>query len=267
MRKEPSLKLEQSPLVFVLSQVRFPAILKMRDHVPDIQEALRQTGFPRYSKEDIQQVTFAFGEPEIKAERDTRWVFANRNRTEAVVLATSFVMYETSDYDVFETFTDRFSAALDPIIASVEIDFAEQLGLRYVDLIRPTNGNNASDFLSERVRGLSLQDLGATRSRHQFTTQAETEHGDLHVRSFENTGPDFMPPDLVSTHLEFKVDPEEFKIDRPFRILDIDHITKGVFDFAAPALIEKLSDLHEYSSKAFRAAVTEEAIEFWKKKN
>ena len=57
-RKEPALKLERSPLVFVLSQVRFPAVLKIEDHVPDIQEALRKLGFPRYSKEDIQRFSF-----------------------------------------------------------------------------------------------------------------------------------------------------------------------------------------------------------------
>ena len=260
--KETALKLERSPLVFVLSQVRFPAVLKMEDHVPDIQEALRKQDFPRYNKEDIQQVTF--GGTELKAERDKRWVFASRSRHEAVILSSNFVVYETSDYDIFETFTERFSPVLELIGDITATEFVEQIGLRYVDLIRPTENKAAGEFLRQKVRGLSQEDLGAKSTRSQFSTQARTEQGDLFVRSFENTGPNMVPPDLVSTHLRFKTDPDDLK-DELYRILDIDHITKGEFDFSREQLIEKLWDLHEFSSKAFRAAVTEEAIEFWKR--
>ncbi|HED12157.1 MAG TPA: TIGR04255 family protein [Gammaproteobacteria bacterium] len=261
-RKEPALKLERSPLAFVLSQVRFPAVLKMEDRVPDIQEALRKQDFPRYNKEDIQQVTFSGNE--LKAERDKRWVFVSRSRHEAVILSSNFVVYETSDYDVFETFTERFSPVLKLIADATTTEFVEQLGLRYVDLIRPTENKAACEFLRENVRGLSQEDLGASSLRNQFSTQAHTEQGDLFVRSFENTGPNMVPPDLVSTHLRFKTNPDDLK-DELYRILDIDHISKGEFDFHPEDLIQKLWDLHEFSSKAFEAAVTEEAIEFWKR--
>ena len=41
MRTEPALKLERSPLILVLSQIRFSPVLKMADFVPDIQEKMR----------------------------------------------------------------------------------------------------------------------------------------------------------------------------------------------------------------------------------
>lgn len=41
MRSTPALKLERSPLVLVLSQVRFPALLSMSEHVAEIQTRLR----------------------------------------------------------------------------------------------------------------------------------------------------------------------------------------------------------------------------------
>jgi len=261
MRKEPPLKLERSPLVFVLSQIRFPALLKMADYLPEIQESLRQDGFSRFAKEDIQEVTF--GGPSIKAERDIRWVFAARDRSDAVLLAPSFVVYETTRYDVFETFTERFGKVLDLVGSVTKIDLVEQVGLRYVDLIRAVQGRPAANFLRECVRGLSKEDLDAKSSRYQFMTQAKTEHGDLYVRSFENTGPQFMPPDLVSTHLQFGVEDDDLKGEF-YRVLDIDHIAKGEFDFTAEALIRKLWDLHDHSTKAFRASVTAKAIEYWK---
>jgi len=262
MRKQDALKLERSPLVLVLSQVRFPAVLKMHEHVEAIQDALRGLGFPRFDEEQIQQVTF--GGPAPKMEQGKRWVFASRDKTEAVILAPAFVVYETSKYDIFETFIERFAPVLDLIREQTATDFAERLGLRYLDLIRPTEEQAASDFLRERVRGLSQEDLGAKHSRHQFITQAVTEHGELNIRSFENTGAEFLPPDLVSTHLDFQAETEKLA-GETYRILDIDHITKTEVDFTSKALTEKLWDLHEYSSKAFLAAVTQEAITFWKK--
>lgn len=263
MRKQDALRLERSPLVLVLSQIRFPAVLKMHEHIEPIQDALRGLGFQRFEEEQIQQVTF--GGPAPKMEQGRRWVFSTRDKTEAVILAQGFVVYETSKYDVFETFAERFSPVLDLIREQTAIEFAEGTGLRYLDLIRPTDALNASDFLRERVRGLSQEDLGAKHSRHQFITQAATEHGELNIRSFENTGPEFLPPDLVSTHLEFQVDLDAVASET-YRILDIDHIAKTEVDFTSEALIEKLWDLHEYSSKAFLAAVTQDAIRFWKEK-
>ena len=261
-RKSPPLKLERSPLVLVLTQVRFSSLLTMKDHVPEIQQGLREKGFPRFTQEERQQ--FVFG-PEIKAEREILWVFGNRDRTEAVTLSSSSVSYQTSHYDIFETFASQFGVMLDVIAPITKLEFAEQVGLRYVDLIRPQEGKVANNFLRESVRGLSSTDIGASQSKHQFMLQAITEHGDLYVRSFENEGPKFMPPDLFSTHLKLNVDGNSLGND-PYRIVDIDHIWQGEdVDFDRASITDKLWGLHEYSSKAFRAIVTDEAIELWRK--
>ena len=45
---------------------------------------------------------------EVKAEQANRWV---RVQTAAVIIAPDFVVYETSSYDVFETFLERFERA------------------------------------------------------------------------------------------------------------------------------------------------------------
>ncbi len=103
-------------------------------------------------------------------------------------------------------FIEHFAPVLELIGSTVDVKFAEQVGLRYVDLIRPTADRPATDFLRENVRGLSRKDLGAKESRHQFVTQAQTEHGSLFVRSFDNTGPNVMPPDLASTKLDLQID-------------------------------------------------------------
>jgi uncharacterized protein (TIGR04255 family) len=257
-RKIPALKLTKSPLVLVLAQIRFPAVLKMFTYVPEVQESLRQAGFSRYAEEQIQEIVFG---PEIKTEKGSRWLFATRDKRQAVVLTNDFVVYETTQYDVFETFLDRVRAMVDVIKAKVQVDLSEQIGLRYVDLIRQINGRAPRDLLKEPLRGLTNDDLDASESRQQLMVQAKTQHGFLNLRMIENLGPSFMPPDLASTHLDFPATLEQKEV---YRLLDFDHIFRGDVDFEAKAIEEKLAALHESTTKAFRAAVTTEALDYWK---
>jgi len=260
MKREPSLKLARSPLILVLAQVKFSPILKVSDFVPDIQEVMRGRELTRYSGQKAQQVSFG---PDLKAESIQRWVFSSRDQREAVILANDFVVYETSNYEVFGTFWDRFREILEVIKSKVKIDFAEQIGLRYVDLVRPADGRDASEFLRESIRGLSGEalNLDDSRLRHKFLIQAETGHGTLLVKSFENYGKDFMSPDLDPSDLRFPVEPSD---DEVYRILDFDHIYRGEINFDPDAIEDKLWALHAVTSKAFLAMVTEEAIEYWK---
>ncbi len=258
MRKEPGLKLKRPPLIFVLVQVRFPTYLKMSQHMPDIQESLRAVGFNRYDEELTQQVIFG---PEIKTESGRRWVCASRDRHEAAVLTSDFVVYETTRYDVFETFVERFRQIVDVVKERVAIEFSERIGLRYVDLIRKAEHLEASDFLRESLHGLTSEDLKASKCRQQFVIQAKTPHGDLKVQSYENSGSNFMPPDLASTHLEFDV---ELPKEEVFRVLDCDHIYRGEVDFDSDSLEKKLWELHEGITTAFQAAVTSNAMTYWK---
>ena len=261
MREAPPLRLKRSPLAFVLCQIRFPAFLNMEQCIPSIQSDLRGLGYTRFSQENAQQVDFVGGG--IKTGLNTRWVFPNRMRNEAVVLAPSFLVYETSDYDVFETFVARVLPLVDVVRDATDIDFAEQVGLRYVDVIRSGGGREATGFLNNGLHGLSSDGLGANVMGRQFLTQAQTDSGELYVRCFANSGEDFMPPDLATTHLEFKLD-TALLADETYEVLDIDHIAKREIPLAKASVGDTLWTLHHGSNKAFLAAVTEEAVRFWK---
>lgn len=259
MEKHPVPNLARSPLVFVLAQVRFPSVLKMDDHVAEIQDRLRTAGFPKFIKEESHQ--FVFG-PEIKTERGFRWVFLNRKTTEAVVLTQDFVIYETTTYTEFDDFVGQFSSVIDVIGPQAKIDFGERIGLRFVDLIRHLDGNEPNWFLKECLRGLEADNFGASTCKNQSIATAMVSHGELFIRSFESSGPAFMPPDLKSTRLSFDLTLGD---DETYRILDFDHISKQEFDFESDVITTRLWELHEYIGRAFRSAVTEEAIAAWQK--
>jgi len=257
-RSLSALKLNRSPLVLVLAQIRFSPVLKMDKYVGDIQEALREAGLTRFVKEETQQVVFG---PEFKTTASTRWVFSSRNREEAVVLASDFFVYEVSKYETFDVYVERLLELLKPVYELAKLSFAEQIGLRYIDLLIAEEELAVDDLVCESLRGLKAEALGLKAANHQFVIQGPTEHGMLYIRSFENTGEQFLPPDLQTEHLKYRV---KTKLGDKFRVIDFDHISPGEIDFAEDALRDKLWAIHDHTDKAFRSAVTSKALEHWK---
>jgi uncharacterized protein (TIGR04255 family) len=260
MRQEAGLKLERSPLEFVLVQVRFSPVTAMGKYIPPLQDELRKSGFPGFTKERMQQVTFG---PEPTVETGTRWCFVSREKREGVVLTEDFVVYETSRYDVFESFTKQFKDVLEKLNAVAEIDFASQIGLRYVDVVRSLDGHPPQWFIREELQGLTATSVNEDEVTNQFLSLVKTSEGRLKFKSFEGRGPGFMPPDLDATRLQFDLELTEHD---PFRILDFDHIWKGEIDFVPDEIVDKMWALHGSIERIFKATVTKEAIAVWQSK-
>ena len=260
-RTEPALKLERSPLILVLSQIRFSPVLKMADFVPNIQEKMRQDGLVRFNQEETQQIVFG---PAVKTIQSTRWVFGNREQNESVILTSDFFVYQVSCYDVFETYLERLLLLFDHVRNHAGLSFSAQIGLRYIDLVRPGGSHSVDDFIAPSLRGLSASKLGVKSANHQFAIQSQTEIGTLFLRSYENTGEQFLPPDLQTQHLKF---PAPTTADEEFRILDFDHICKEEVDFDGDGLSDRLWELHQATKKAFKAATTSDAMTYWKGDN
>lgn len=232
----------------------------MRDYIPPLQEKLRKSGFPGFNKERIQEVTFG---PEPSAETSTRWCFVSRDKREGVVLTEDFVVYETTRYEVFETFTERVKHVLNVLNAVAEITFASQIGLRYVDVVRSLDGHPPNWFIRKQFQGLSAELIAEAEVSNQFLTLVRTSEGHLKLKSLEGRGPEFMPPDLGATRLEFDL---ELTKEDVFRILDFDHIWRGEIDFVSDDIVAKMWALHGSIEKTFKAIVTDEAMGVWKSK-
>ena len=111
------------------------------------------------------------------------------------------------------------------------------------------DGHPPEWFIRENLRGLSTSELGASAAKNHFLVAAATSHGELNLRSYDNSGPTFLPADLVSTDLEYDI---ELREAETYRILDFDHIFRGQLDFKSQTIIEKMWLLHGHIHKAFR---------------
>lgn len=256
------LKLTKSPLVIVLGQVRISPVLQMETYIPQIQERLRHKGYPVFRPSKIQEFNIL---PDGKAQvaSTDRWIFAEKDRRTAVVIAPDFVVLETSRYDVFDAFSDSFEVALREVGEVVGVALAERIGLRYIDLIRPAEGESLAEYLNAGLKGLSAAELETDGLLHRYEATGKTKAGQLVVRLFQTAQGVVLPPDLVPGDIELaqiQLAPNE-----RVSILDIDHFSVTQRDYEPAKLMDDMWALHDASDKAFRAAVTPRALERWGK--
>lgn len=251
-------ELSQSPLTLVIGQVRFPPVPKMDSLIQEIHAGMRGNGLERISTETVQQVTFG---PQVKTAEVTRWLFSNRNRTEAVFLTSDFLVLAVSDYHRFEEFSDRMVALVGEVQEKAELTFLDQVGIRYLNVLRPCETLSPSEQVAEGLRGLAPGPLGVESTRTQALVRCQTEHGVLSIRCIELDGPDFLPPDLQIQGLKFAIQPEDGEL---FRLLDIDNTTAFDEGCDTADLKQALWNLHQHTSKAFQNSVTEDALKHWR---
>ncbi|UFP94873.1 TIGR04255 family protein [Gloeobacter morelensis] len=256
-RDFPPLHLLKSPLVYVLAQAVFSPVLRMDRFVPEIQERMRRSGYVGFIQDQRQQLVFT---PEPSIQPFTRWIFSNRENTQAVVLSQNFVVLETSRYDRFETFVEDLWVAFSTIAKVAEPALVERLGLRYIDVIAPGPGESFSDYLRPALLGLSAEELGAANLATQYEATGSTDAGQLVLRLSQPVDETLLPADLFSSQLRFSTPSLK---PGTYTILDVDNFVTGQFDFVAEPLLDRFWQLHRYADRAFRNSVTEKALQIW----
>lgn len=257
-RKRPH-RLADAPLVVVLSEVKFAPILTMDVSIPSIQDHLRRQGFPVFERHATHEIRISADEaPKFTAL--PRWVFGNKERDNFVVITESSVALETTNYSIFEEFTEGLETALDVVQKEVQPAFTERVGLRYINSIEPKVEQTINYYLRPSMRGLSPEQLGVESLLWRVETAGEIPNvGEIRVRLHQTQSNSRLPPDVVAPELgETGSDGDGVKTT-----LDIDCSAKEQTDFGSELLISKFWQLHNYTDKAFRAAVTPEALREW----
>lgn len=256
-------RLNKAPLALTLAQVRFSSVVHMVKYVPEIQEKLRKLGFPLFTEEQVHSfmVGPSLGVPQ--SPRPTyRWTFLAAEKRESIVLTESFLVVETANYDVFPTFLQRIKTALETVHGFAELQVIQQIGLRYVNVIRSESNVLAINYLSDSLHGIRVDSIeGLNNVANYHRSQGKTSHGEMIIQIAGACGEGILPPDLADTKVEVLVKP---KHDELFVVLDLDHISKTQFPFDLTKLERMLDGMHDSIEMAFRSIVTKDAIKIWK---
>ncbi|MCC5835439.1 MAG: TIGR04255 family protein [Opitutales bacterium] len=259
-RQAPALHLPQSPLIFVLGQVRFAPVLSMEEKIPAIQDSLRKNGFPRLSVREI-EITKRDANGKTEIERRKQWEFINKEKWASVLIDTDFIVFQVTRYKLFEHYISEFKGILDTFAHHAKPDLVQRIGLRYVDLVIPRDDQKLESYLSPSLRGFSIQ---GGEHREAFRCESVTQTGDnsrfIHRYMEANNGFGF-PPDLLPISLSFDLD---LNLNSPFGLLDMDHFMHVDNDFSVQEIIKNFWALHDLQTKAFAASVTKTAMNEWR---
>jgi uncharacterized protein (TIGR04255 family) len=248
--------------VYVVAQVRFSAVESIPKYIPAIQDEFRKQ-FPRFTRGETRNVRLSpAAPPEISVA--PRFEFQNKERTCGIVVQSDSLAVHVSRYSSFDLFCSNLQYALDTVHSVVTLGLIDRIGLRYVDMVRPAEGEDLAQYLHPGLVGLNDADVGVLRSIRTSVYQGETEAGTLVFRLAQRNDGGFLPLDVEPSslsHGETDVRPGQL-----LTLLDFDHFREFIkepLDFSTGVVLRYLWGLHDNTDLAFRAAVTEYALSAW----
>lgn len=259
--------LGKNPLVLVLGQVRFSPVRKMDAYIPGIQEAFRRQGFPIERAGKIQQLTIT--PSGIQAVEQERWEYRTKDERWSVTVLQDSVVLQTTAYERFEGFAEKLEAAVKTVFDETEQDklgLVQRVGLRYIDIIQPRDGESYRDYLRPGFHGAA--DAPFQKGSHRLyvesvglTDVADTP-GTLILRVAQNDQGFDLPPDLVggAPKHQLRAKPGEL-----VTLVDMDHSIEGNFEPVAEWVTARAYTMHDHLIEAFHEhVVSEKAIEVWR---
>lgn len=256
-------RLTNAPVVYVLAQVRFSAITKLGEkYIPNIQERLRGD-YPRYQEFRAEEMAIQVGGAGqvMEVVKHPRWEFSDRANQSGFVVLQEAITYHTTAYTTFEEFLEKLRIGLTQIQEELHIALTTRVGLRYVDLIVPDEGENLDSYVTERLLGFPLDKISATPGQQQTIAMTKTNDGNLVLRFRQSHNEVTLPQDLIDNTLTPCRTPPK---DRPQAILDTDHYSSIDKDFKVEDVADRLVRLHDVTSDAFKTIVTEYAWKKWR---
>jgi uncharacterized protein (TIGR04255 family) len=260
-------QMKNAPVYFTIAQVRFNPVLSLSTFIPAIQESFRKRRYPDFKK--AVAFTFNFALPAV-AESEApippprpleRYIFSDTDNTENFLLDESSLSFQATKYETFEKFSAQLLESLDFVHQSVGgLSYIDRIGVRYLDAVRPREGEKLDQYLIPEVTGLYGKLSG--QIHHAFSETLVTDNdGSLVSRAVIQEGQIGLPPDLLMNGL---------KIAKPFSeyhnlhaVLDTDAFYPERSSFDLGEIRRRLAILHGKTSVAFYSSVTPYALSTW----
>ncbi|MEQ9107798.1 MAG: TIGR04255 family protein [Limnobacter sp.] len=260
-----SAPLKTPPVFFTLCQVRFNKLLTLADYLPKIQEAFRKAGYPAYSVNYMvvfQMIAGQSGNPEnqpVPVTQET-YHFGNLKKTHSFVLDAQKLTLQSTMYGCFEDFSSEFMKGMTILNDILDLSFFERIGLRYLDRVIPKYNDSIAQYLVDQVQGV----LPVLKGEGIFTyaeSMIQKDGVKLCARVLTQNGELAFPPDIQP--VDMAIEPRFVAYRGISAVLDNDGFIEQREEFYLPAIETHLVKIHEVISQAFKATVTQYALEVW----
>jgi uncharacterized protein (TIGR04255 family) len=198
--------------------------------------------------------------PQVPVAQTTRYTFYNMDRTSGFILDQGALSYQTTEYDVFDTFSGEFRRGLQAVHEAVDLSYTDRIGFRYLDAVFPKTNETLGDYLNSSVLGLT--DKFQDNVIHSFSeTNLRSANVNVVARVIIQDGEVGFPPDLLPNIVRLA---DRFRSLRGrHAILDTDGYFEGREVFSLDGIIGHLGTIHDEISKAFHATATPNALKVW----
>jgi len=262
-------KMKNPPVYFTIAQVRHNPVLRLGAYADEIQDRMRKVGYPDFKK----GVAMAFSlmsplgeeqqaQPPV-VERVERLMFFNSDNTQGFIVEQNAISFHTTEYDTFETLADEFMKGVGIVHDCVTLAHTERIGLRYLDAVVPPNGEEElPNYLASGILGLSSKLPEDVQVTHSFAeTHFRTRECAVLARTIIQAGPLGFPMDLQPIGVKIA---ERFRqINGVHAIVDTDASIEGRHTLNLEALKSQLKTLRNGIDVAFKAIVTQFALDAW----
>ena len=237
-------RLEHSPLKLVVCQVRFDHTLAVSDprRAIQAQERLgdRYPQVTEFKQQDVQVNLGPAGASAGTSDPQVGWQLNSDDERWTITLQTGFASLETSAYQDWKDFSQRFASLLDVLADLYQPTLEQRLGLRYVDEIHRPEMSAAAEWsglIDSAVLGLIVDpDVGPSVRATQQIVELE---GPEHLRILLRHG---CEPVASGQGMVYRLDHDCFR-------------QRGR-SFETATVLATLEELHGLALQVFQKAIT-----------
>jgi len=243
--------LDRSPLIRVIAQVRFPAIVSLGrpEFIGPFQETVRPR-YPILRKEET--AGFVIGPGGVIAQRNEGpvWRFHDKADAWRVSLAPDFVALESTVYKDRDDFFARFEEIVVALDKLAKMSVYDRIGVRYINRVVGAELEKLPSLLRSEVIGLGASDV--TGITHTLT---ESLFNNREVAL--NTRWGRLPAGATT-------DPASISpIQEPSWILDLDMFRGAQKDFDTSSIVQDCRSFATTIHDFFRWCVTDEFLKVY----
>lgn len=245
--------LPRSPLMAVVSQIRFETILSVQheDKVIPFQEAIRSI-YPVFKKEEVQHAVLeANGKLAFSPQKT--WNFSDLEEKWKVTLTSDSIAIETRMYSSRDEFLNRFNEVLAEFQQKFQPSIINRIGLRYINKLVGPAFSSVTDLIRPNLLGVLTTEL--PRDAYALSINETIFKINSERQLFGRWG-------LLPAHAT--IDPSMIKPDKqPSWILDIDGSNSVRLKWDTDHVRKELNELADNNYRFFRWAVTKEFLKYF----
>jgi len=262
-------KLSNAPIYYALAQARFNHVGAMHKYVDEVQDRLRKRGYVFFETQQSThlQMSAPMGNlvPEAQVNHVTMWAFTNVDRTAGYILGPSSITFHTTHYKTKDEFIPELILGIEAVHSVVSLGHIERLGIRYLDAVIPSQGEQVGQYLVDGVQGAKFngnKQFGLSESVYFTETGPLIPNGTLVSRVYLANSVLGLPGDLGVVNLEPM---ERFRplAKLEHAIIDTDHYVEGMIPLRLDLIESQLRNMHQTSKEVFKINVTPHALKAW----